>query len=103
MFKLTVFLLVHWFKFFEVIYKMIGLVADIVGLFGVSLVLGCYFLLQTGRMSQSSFQFSLFNLIGAILVLMSLWVHWNLASVVIEVFWMFISVYGLINAHEQKA
>lgn len=80
----------------------IGFAADVIGLVGVSLILLCYFLLQTGRLMPSSFQFSLFNLIGAILILSSLLVHWNLASVVIEVFWILISIFGLVRAYKLR-
>lgn len=83
-------------------FMTIGLVADIIGLVGVLFVLLCYFLLQTGHMLQSSFQFSLFNLIGAILILLSLLVYWNLASVVIEIFWMLISIYGMVKSYKIK-
>lgn len=73
------------------------MMADVIGILGVSLILMCYGFLQMGKMSQSSLQYSLTNLIGAILILLSLFVHWNLASVVIETFWILISLFGVLR------
>jgi hypothetical protein len=71
---------------------------NILGLFGVSLIVWYYFLLQIDKIPASSFSFSFANFIGSCLMLISLWFNWNLASVVIEVFWMLISLYGIYRA-----
>jgi len=71
---------------------------NILGLIGVSLILGYYFLLQIDKIPASSFSFSFANFVGACLILVSLWFNWNLASVVIEFFWMLISLYGIYRA-----
>jgi len=47
-------------------------------------------------------QFQYINLIGAILLLISLCVHFNLGSFIIEVFWILITLYGIIK-HKKKA
>jgi hypothetical protein len=44
-----------------------------------------------------SWRFPAANLVGSLLILVSLYAEWNLPSVVIEVFWIAISVYGLVN------
>ncbi|MCH9770474.1 MAG: hypothetical protein K0U12_06305 [Gammaproteobacteria bacterium] len=72
--------------------------ANVIGIVGVVLVLLAYCLLQLGRMSQFSVSYSLINLIGSVLLLISLFVHWNLASVVIEIAWLIISIYGLVKS-----
>lgn len=68
--------------------------ANIVGLVGVALVVVSYFLLQIGRIRVEHLSYSLTNAIASVLVLTSLAAHWNLSSVVIEGFWLLISLYG---------
>jgi hypothetical protein len=71
---------------------------NIIGLFGVSFILWYYFLLQTGKIMASSLSFSCANFLGSCLLLISLWFNWNLAAVIIETAWMFISLYGIYRA-----
>ena len=81
----------------------IYIVADIVGIAGVALVITSFFLLQAGKIPAESYLYQIFNLVGAVLLLFSLYYHWNLASVIIEVLWLLISVYGLIRLRKAKA
>jgi membrane-bound ClpP family serine protease len=76
-------------NFFEVYSNVIGIV-------GVVCVLAGYFLLQINKISQNNFWFSFVNLLGAVLILISLMYHWNLASVIIEIAWLTISLYGMV-------
>ena len=76
--------------------------SNFIGIFGVFLVLLAYFLLQSNIISNKEPRFSLLNLIGAILILYSLFYHWNLASVIIEIAWITISIQGLINCYINK-
>ena len=71
---------------------------DIVGLVGVSFVVGTYFLSQLGRMDVNRPLYPALNGIGALLILFSLYYTFNTASFVIELFWLGISVVGLIRA-----
>jgi len=71
---------------------------DLVGLVGVSLVVGTYFLSQVGRMDVSRPVYPALNGVGALLILFSLYFTFNAASFVIELFWLLISVVGLIRA-----
>ncbi len=73
------------------------LLADSVGLIGVGLIVTAYFLIQSGRVTSDKLLFPLLNLIGAVLLLISLAVHWNTPSVVIELIWVAISVYGIVK------
>ena len=75
---------------------------DIIGLSGVALLLVTYALLQADRIDPKGFWYSFNNLIVAILVTVSLIYTPNLASVVIEVFWFIISLYGLIMWNKRK-
>jgi len=69
----------------------------LVGLPGVFLILLTYFLLQTEKMSASGFLYSFLNLLGASLILFSLLFEWNLSAALIEIFWIIISLLGLIR------
>ncbi|MEM9263645.1 MAG: hypothetical protein AAGA22_08710 [Pseudomonadota bacterium] len=70
---------------------------DAIGIFGVILVLMSYFLLQAERLRSDGVRYLLMNAIGAVLILVSLLKTFNLASFVIEICWLAISVYGLVR------
>ena len=69
-----------------------------VGLVGVSLVVGTYFLSQIGRMDVSRPLYPGLNGLGALFILFSLYHTFNAASFVIEIFWLGISGVGLVRA-----
>ena len=75
---------------------------DIIGLTGVALLIITYALLQLDRIDPKGFWYSFNNLIVAILVTVSLVYTPNLASIVIEIFWFIISLYGLIMWNKRK-
>ncbi len=68
---------------------------EIVGTVGVSLILLCYFLIQTGKMSTENLPYSVINMTGALMILYSLYFEFNFASVLIESFWVLISLIGV--------
>lgn len=68
---------------------------DVIGILGVILILTAYFLVQTGGLSADELKFPVINLIGASLILVSLLHTFNLASFVIEVAWILISLFGI--------
>lgn len=68
---------------------------DLVGNIGVVCILGTYLLLQLGRMNAAMLSFSLINGLGAMLILVSLSVDFNLSSFIIEIVWLAISVIGV--------
>lgn len=71
---------------------------DVIGIIGVSFILISYLLLQIDRIEPKSVSYSLLNLVGAFLILISLYFAFNLASFIIEIAWLLISAYGLIKA-----
>lgn len=71
--------------------------ANIVGMLGTAAVVGTYFMLQMNMLDAKGLAFNLWNLVGASLLLFSLVVHFNLASFVIELFWIAASLVGLYN------
>ncbi len=81
---------------------MMDLVANIVGMIGVSVLLIAYYLLQIERIPGTSVSFSFCNFLGALMILFSLMYHWNLSSVLIEIAWALISLYGVFKALRRK-
>jgi hypothetical protein len=65
------------------------------GFVGAAMLIVTYFANQQGWLTDDNWRFPAGNLIGSLLILLSLITAWNLPSVVIEVFWSAISVYGL--------
>ena len=63
-------------------------IPDIIGFTGVALLIVTYALLQLERIDPKGFWYSFNNLIVAILVTVSLVYTPNLASLVIEFFWL---------------
>lgn len=78
------------------------LAAEIIGIAGTAMIIVAYFLMQKGTMLGTSWSYLWLNLIGAVLLLYSLWYQWNTASVIIEIFWIGISVYGMIQKIRTK-
>ena len=68
---------------------------DVLGYVGAGLIIVAYFLNQNGRLASDDWRFPALNLGGSAVVLVSLMTNLNLPSVVIEVFWLSISVYGI--------
>ena len=68
---------------------------DVVGVVGVVFIVGSYFMLQVQYLSSETLSYSVINGVGAILILISLSVDFNLAAFVIEVFWLLISLAGI--------
>ena len=77
-------------------------VPDMIGLSGVTLILIAYFSLQTERIRAEDWRFSAINGVGALLIMTSLYFTFNLASFVIEVFWLMISLFGLWKAWRRR-
>jgi hypothetical protein len=75
---------------------------DLMGIIGVSIIITAYFLLQIGKLYTENILFSILNIIGSTLILYSLYFNWNLASVVIECFWILISLIGVYKYFNKK-
>ena len=74
-----------------------------IGFIGMAFVVIAYLFLQINKYTIRSLQYQLLNLVGAILLLISLFVHFNLGSFIIEVFWIIITIYGIVvNIKEKK-
>jgi len=71
---------------------------DLIGNFGVVIIVLCYLGLQLERMRSTDLSYSLLNAAGAVLILISLTENFNLSAVIIEIFWIAISVIGIAKA-----
>ena len=71
---------------------------DILGVGGVIVILIAYLLLQLEKLSVLDWRYSVANALGAILILISLYFSFNLASFIIEIAWLLISIFGLFKA-----
>jgi hypothetical protein len=70
---------------------------DAVGIIGAALLMVAYLLLQINKLQSNGLAYSLLNAIGAFLIVCSLLVNFNLAAFLIEVFWVLISLIGIIR------
>ena len=77
-------------------------IPDLIGFTGVALLIITYAMLQLDKIDPKGFWYSFNNLIVAILVTVSLVYTMNIASMVIEVFWFLISVYGIVMYFKRK-
>jgi len=78
------------------------MIVDIIGVSGVVIVLITYLMLQLEKIDSKGFWYSFLNAVGSVLILYSLIYNWNLASVVIEFFWIAISLFGLWKWYKSK-
>lgn len=69
---------------------------DLIGYAGVFMVLVAYTLLQARRMDGNGVLYPLVNLIGAILILISLFYKPNMPAIVMEAAWAVVSIAGIV-------
>ena len=62
---------------------------------GTALVVLAYYLLQLEKVDPKGLKYNLMNFFGAVLLLISLSFTFNLASYIIELFWIGASLIGL--------
>jgi len=70
---------------------------DLLGLAGSIMIALTYFANLQGAIKTEGWLYALLNLVGASLILVSLYWAWNLPAAVMEGFWALISAYGLIR------
>ncbi|MEM9235024.1 MAG: hypothetical protein AAGA69_12400 [Pseudomonadota bacterium] len=70
-------------------------VPDLIGYVGVTAVLVAYAGIQTGRIGPDTLVYPVLNAAGAFTILVSLAFHPNMPSIVIEIAWLAISLFGI--------
>ena len=78
-------------------------ISDFIGIIVVFVIMIVYILLQLEKMDAKGFWFSFLNGIGALLIIVSLFFDWNLASFLMEFAWLLISLYGVIKFFKVKS
>ncbi len=68
---------------------------DVIGTLGVAVIIITYVLLQIERVRSDQLIYSLLNAFGAALILVSLYFDFNFPSLVVEFFWLLISLFGI--------
>jgi hypothetical protein len=68
---------------------------DFLGIIGVGIIVVTYLFLQLGKLRSDALAYSLMNAIGASLIVASLLVNFNLSALLMEVFWVLISLLGV--------
>ena len=76
---------------------------DLIGNIGVVLLVTTYLMLQLNKLSSDGLAYSLLNAVGAAFIVVSLLVDFNLSALVIEVFWVLISLLGIYRYFRLKA
>lgn len=70
---------------------------QVIGTLGMILVCLAFYLAVSGKYSHNDNTYLLTNLVGAVLLLISLLITFNLGSFLIEIFWIAIAVKGLYS------
>lgn len=78
------------------------LLGNVIGLAGTACFLGAYFMLQKEKWTYNSPLYLWSNLAGALLLLASLLIDWNLPAFLLEAAWGLISMYGLIKLYRAR-
>lgn len=75
---------------------------DLVGNVGVAMIVVTYLLLQLDKISSSDVSYSVLNAVGASLIVASLIVDFNLSALLMEAFWVVISLLGIVRHWRPK-
>ena len=76
---------------------------DFLGNIGVVVLMGTYLMLQLNKISSDGLAYSLLNAIGASMIIVSLLYDFNLSALLMEVFWVLISLLGIYRYFRLKA
>ncbi|MFZ2996226.1 CBU_0592 family membrane protein [Sphingobium sp.] len=76
--------------------------ANIVGMAGSAMMVAAYGYSNVVK-TMNFVLFNLLNLVGSLLLIWSLTVHFNLASMTLEIVWTIIALLGLIKALRTKS
>ncbi len=75
---------------------------NVIGMIGVILILISYFLLNINKLTAKQPIYPFMNMCGSSLILFSLMFDWNLSSVIIEIAWLSISLFGLYRTLKSR-
>ena len=75
---------------------------DVIGLSGAFIYILSYVLVQLHRDFAKDLGYSGLNLLGAVLISISLWENFNLSAFIVQTIWIFISLYGIYRCLKYK-
>lgn len=75
---------------------------DLIGSTGTLIVVAAYFATQMRLLNSDNLAFPVVNLIGSLLIAFSLTFHFNLASALMEFFWITISGVGIWKGYRER-
>lgn len=78
------------------------MVPNLIGLFGVALIVVSYFLVQMRRLKADTALFSALNAFGSSCILFSLFFAWNLSAAIVEFLWILVSLIGLYKSLTER-
>lgn len=81
---------------------MDSILANIIGMLGSGLMVIAYAYSNLAKAINFTV-FNLLNLVGSLLLIASLTVHFNMASMALEIVWALIALIGLVAALRRKA
>ena len=76
--------------------------ADLIGSIGTLIVTAAYFATQMRYLNSDDLLFPVANLVGSLFMAYSLVYAFNLASALMELFWILISIAGIVNYLRRK-
>ncbi|MEM7440960.1 MAG: hypothetical protein AAF393_15280 [Pseudomonadota bacterium] len=76
---------------------------DAVGILGSLFISGAYLGVLTGKLDGERPPFQALNLLGAVMILFSLWFRPNAGAIMIEVLWIGIAVYSLAKFYRRRS
>lgn len=76
---------------------------DLLGNIGVVVLMITYLMLQLNKLSSNGLAYSLLNAAGASFIVVSLLFNFNLSALLMEVFWVLISLVGIYRYFRLKS
>lgn len=76
--------------------------ANVIGLVGSFMMIAAYAYSNMAK-TINFLTFNLLNLFGALLLIASLTVHFNMASMALEIVWAMIALFGLVQVLRRRA
>ena len=75
---------------------------DWIGIIGSLMIAGAYYGVSNSYLNPEKLPFHLINLLGSILILISLYFKPNPGAILIELLWIFIATLGIYNFYLKK-
>lgn len=78
-------------------------IPDIIGFMGVGSLVAAYFMISSGRVNGESIKYHGLNILGSMLLLISLYYKFNVSAVAIQIIWITIGSYGIWRSLRKRS